>query len=241
MKKIELEAKERSEIGKKSSAVRQRGGIPAIVYGKGMKSTPVEIDYKHFKKAISGDAGTNVLITLKLSKDKTLPVITHDIQRNPLNDNIIHVDFHKIQMNKALRTKVHIEVKGMAIGVKEEKGILVHPMKEIEIECLPSEIPDKINVDVTNLKINQSIHVSDLPTPKGVIFVTPSTELVVSVSPPTKEEEVAPPTAEEAAAVEGAEAAAPAAEGQAAQKAPTEKAPKAEGKGAEKPQKEAKK
>lgn len=245
MEKIELEAKERKETGKKVKLVRRRGAIPAIVYGKGMESQALEVNSNIFKKAIGGEAGTNVLITLKLSKDKSLPVITHDIQRNALTDEIMHVDFHMIQMNKALKTKVHLDIEGVAVGVKEDGGILVHPMREIEIECLPSDIPDKIVLDVSKLKINDSIHLSDITPPKGVTFITAQTELVVSVSPPTKEEEVAPPTVEEAAAVEGAEAAAPAAEGAEGKKAAPGKAATPEGKGpekaAEKPSKEAKK
>jgi large subunit ribosomal protein L25 len=247
MEKIELEAKERTETGRRVISVRRRGSIPAVVYGKGMNSLSLEVDSKVFKKAISGEAGTNVLITLKMDKGKSLPVITHDIQKNPLNDDILHVDFHKIQMNKALKTKVHLEIQGVAVGVKEEGGILVHPMREVEIECLPSDIPDKIIIDVSKLKINDSIHISDLSPPKGVAFLTAATELVASVSPPTKEEEVAPPTPEEGA-VEGAEGAVPAAEGAEGEKPAAEKAAAPEGKGAaakekapEKSPKEAKK
>jgi len=247
MEKIELEAKERIETGKQVGRVRRRGAIPSVVYGKGMDSLSVEVNSKVFKKAVSGEAGTNVLITLKLAQGKTLPVITHDIQRNALTDDIIHVDFHKIQMNKALKTKVHLEIEGVSIGVKDEGGILVHPLREIEIECLPSDIPDKIVVNVSKLNINDSIHISDIKPPKGVTFLTAATELVVSVSPPTKEEVVAPPTPEEGA-VEGVEGAVPAAEGAEGEKPAAEKAAAPEGKGAaskakapEKSSKEAKK
>lgn len=247
MAKVELKGKKREELGKKTKKLRAQGLVPAVIYGRKFKSTSVSVDLKEFtKKVLQSEAGENLIFTLKLSEDgkgKSVPVITHNVQRNPLNDNIIHVDLMHVIMDEAIKTKVPVELIGLPIGVKEGGGVLVHGLREVEVKCLPGDIPDKFEIDVSALEINNSLHVSDLKISKKVELLVPLEEMVATVSPPTKEEEVAPPplTPEEeaaaAAAAEGAEAVA----GEEVKEkappgaAPVEKAP------AEKPAKEGKK
>ena len=194
MEKIELEAKQRTEVGKQLSRVRKLGLIPAVVYGKKIKPLSVAVDRKLFVKNILGsDSGLNAIITLKLDgQKKELQVLTHEVQRNALTDEILHVDFRHIVMDEAIKTKVHVELAGLPIGVKESGGVLVHGLREIEVECLPGNIPDKFIVDVAALKINDSFHVGDLPKIDKVKILSNPTEMIATCSPPTKEEVVAP-------------------------------------------------
>lgn len=178
----------------------------------------VEIDEKRFTRLFAAGGNQNVLITLNIkgdSKAKSVPVLAHDMQRDAMTDRILHVDFLKIDMKEEIKTKVTIVLTGESQGVKLDGGILVQPMRQLEIKCLPADIPDKITVDVSALKINESIHVADIVPPKGVAILTPKDEAVAIVTMPTKEEEVAPAAA--AVTAEGVPAeGAPAAEGAAA-------------------------
>jgi large subunit ribosomal protein L25 len=251
--KIELKASKREELGKKNKKIRAQGLIPAIVYGRKFKPATVSINAKEFrKKVLQSDAGTNLIFTLKMTDDgkaKSMPVITHSIDRNPLNDQILHLDFMHISMDEKLKTEVPVElIGGVPIGVKDDGGVLVHGLREIEVKCLPGDIPDKFEVDVSQLKINESLQVSDIKVSKKIEVLSNLEEMIAQVSPPTKEEEVAPPilTPEEAAAAaeagvaaEGAEAVAvEGVEGKAPPgAAPTEKAPEAKPEKGEKKEK----
>jgi len=223
VKQIELEVAERTG---KPNALRAKGLIPAIVYGKGMESIPVEVIESSFRKILAGHAGSNAILNLKLGSKSNLPVITHDIQRDPISDKLLHIDFYRIKMDEVIKTHVPIVVTGIATGVKDDGGILVTMMTEIEVKCLPGSIPEKIEVDVTALKINDTIHVSDLKAITGIEFVTMPKEMIVTVAPPAKEEtpeETAAATTEAAAVPSALQA--PAQAGVAAAPAPDAKAP----------------
>ncbi len=205
MGKVELEAKKREQLGKQLKKLKAQDLIPAVVYGKKIKSLPIFIDRKNFiKEILRSEAGMNAIITLKIAdeKGKGLAVLTHEVQRDALTDNIIHVDFRHISMDEAIKTKVKVELTGIPIGVKDDGGVLIHGLREIEVKCLPGDIPDKFEIDVSELKINDSLHVSDLKQISKVEILTNPSEMVANCSPPTKEEvEAAPlPTPEEAAA-----------------------------------------
>lgn len=237
MDKVELKANKREEKGKKAKKIRIQGLIPAVVYGRKIKSYSVAVEAVEFKKKVlQSEAGRNLIFTLKMTDDgksKSVPVKTQQIQRNALTDEIIHIDFMNIIMDEAIKTKVPVELVGLAIGVKEEGGVLVHGPREIEVKCLPGDIPDKFEIDVSELKINESLHISDLKVSKKVELLIAGTEMIATVSPPTKEEEVvvaAPElTPEEAAAAaeaaEAAEAAPAVAEEGVKEKAPPGAAP----------------
>jgi len=221
MKNLELEAQERAEKGKKNKTLRNKGLIPAIIYGHGIESFPIAVQEKSFLSAIGTSAGTNAIINLKIGK-KTYAVITHDMQHVPLSNKISHIDFLNVRMDEAIKAKVHIELSGIPLGVKDEGGILVLALREIEIKCLPNKIPEKIIVDVSNLKTGEGVQVSDLKSKyKDIEFLSHANELIAQVTAPTKEEEVAP-----AVAPEGEVAAAPV-EGQPAAEGAPAKAPAA--------------
>jgi len=244
MENFDLEVKERTKLGKRSKSLRASGIIPAIVYGRGMNAVPIEIDEKIFKKFLSSPSGKKAIINMKVGSS-LLPVIMHEIQKDILSNKLLHVDFHRVSMDEAIKTKVVIVLVGESEGVKSDGGILVHPIREIEIKALPGDIPSKIEIDITGLKIGDAIHVSNLKQIKGVEYLTSAQEIIVTVSSPTKEEEVVAPVVAEAVpgavpGVEGAAApgAAPAAvPGAAPAKAATPTAKPAAGGKSEKPQK----
>ncbi len=149
------------------------------------------------KKTLSTEAGENVIISLKAG-DKTRTVIVKDLQTDPVRGDLLHVDLYQISLKERLKASVPIEVRGEAPGVKEG-GILQHRLREIEVECLPTEIPEFIPVDVSGLSIGDSLHVKDLRVTGDLKILADGEESVISVVPPTVEE-VAPPTPEEVAA-----------------------------------------
>jgi large subunit ribosomal protein L25 len=248
MSKLELKASKREEKGKKNKKLRSQGLIPAVVYGHKFKSTAISINAKEFtKKVLQSEAGRNLLFTLKVSdegKAKAVPVITQAVDYDPLTDNILHVDFMHIVMDEVIKAKIRVELTGIPTGVKDDGGVLVHGLREIEVKCLPGDIPDKYVVDVSALGINDGLHVSDLKISKNVEVLVPLTEMIANVSPPTKEEEVAVPvpTPEEAAAAaEGAEGAEAVAAEEVKEKSAPGAAPAAEKPAAEKKEKKEKK
>jgi large subunit ribosomal protein L25 len=204
MAKAELDAKLREAIkGSEKTALKEAGFIPAVVYGKGFKNVSVAVDAKKLGKLISGEAGRNVIISLALhegEKVRTIPVLTHEIERDIFSDRIKHVDFLHVEMKKEIKAKIKLELKGISVGVKEYGGIMVHGLREIEVKCLPTDIPDKFELDVTALKIGDTLHVSDIAVKAGVEIITPATETLVHISQPVKEEELLAPAAAVSAA-----------------------------------------
>ena len=198
MEKVSLEAEIREKTGKGSSGrLRRTGYIPAILYGGQEASQSLIVNSKDLKKTLSTEAGENIIISLKVG-DKTRTVIVKDLQTDPVRGDLLHVDLYQISLKERLRASVPIEVRGEAPGVKEG-GILQHRLREIEVECLPTEIPEFIPVDVSGLSIGDSLHVKDLRVTGDLKILVDGEESVISVVPPTVEE-VAPPTPEEVAA-----------------------------------------
>lgn len=201
MQTIELQAKARTPDGtSKARAVRLKEMFPAVVYGHGMKPLAIEVPDRAFLKAIHTKAGLNVLITLQVEsvklKESTCRIKA--IQYNPVTDKIDHIDFMVISLTEKITVKVpvvllHIED---APGIKEGGSLdLVH--REIEVECLPTQIPEKIEIETKAMKINDSVHVKDLVLPHGIKCLLSLEDVVLAIHPP-REEEVKP--AEEGAA-----------------------------------------
>ncbi|MDD2732842.1 MAG: 50S ribosomal protein L25 [Desulfuromonadaceae bacterium] len=167
--------------------------IPGVVYGKGLDPIAVSIKNRDLQEAISGAGGQNNLITLigGGSLDQSIAIVA-DIQRDPIKRTFKHVDLHRINPNEKLRITVPVVLTGTAIGVKEG-GLLDLAHHELHIECLPANIPDSITIDVSNLKIAHSIHVSEIPLPEGIVLLDQPKIPVVSVLGRAKEEEVETP------------------------------------------------
>ena len=190
MEQRELNVQLRTEFGKNASRrIRVKGMVPGIVYGKGMDSVAVTLSPKELTAAMAGEGGRNALITLtgEGSLNGSL-VIVADTCREALTRMVRHVDLHKISLTDKLRVEVKVNLIGASIGVKEG-GLLDFAMHSVEVECLPHQIPEHIDLDVTDLTIGHSIHVGEMKVPAGVKVLADPKAAVVSVLGKVREEE----------------------------------------------------
>jgi large subunit ribosomal protein L25 len=195
MKEILLEAERRGKTGKEiAKKLRKEGLIPAVLYGPGDEPTPLQVESKSLVSILRTGKGENVIITLKIDGDKnvTKKVLIREIQHDPLLGNILHVDFQHILLTKKITVKIPVHLVGIPIGVQTDGGILQHVLRELEIECLPSDIPEKVELDVTALKIGDSIHVKDVKLEKVEILSDPEGSIITVVPPTVFKEEVVP-------------------------------------------------
>ena len=189
--------------------VRARGKIPAVVYGAAEPSVAVEIDPKQIARILHSDAGHNSIFDVEISgangseaaKAKAMIV---DWQYEPIRGALLHIDLKRIALDKAIRVEVPIQLTGVASGVKNEGGILDQVLREIEIECLPGDIPSRIDVDVTNMAFGAVLRVADLPHSDKLKFLVDDDATVAHVTS-VKEEAAPAPEAEAAAAAAPAE------------------------------------
>ena len=201
--------------------VRVAGKIPAVLYGPGADPVAVEVDPKQISRILFSEKGHNTIFDVEITGQSAAKAMIVDWQREPIKDQLIHIDMKRIALDKPLRVSVRVKLLGTPVGVKTEGGILDQVQREIEIECLPADIPSHIDVDVTELQLHGVLRVSDLPHSDKVKILTPADSTVAHVM--TIREE-ATPTAEEAAAAP-AEGATPAAgEPEVAKKGKTETA-----------------
>jgi large subunit ribosomal protein L25 len=202
MPEIVVTAESRTESGKNANRrLRVKGLIPGVVYGSKKETVPVAVSPKDIGTVLKSASGENTLFDLELLGSRR-KVILKEFQREPLKGRLLHVDFYEVALDKAIEVKVHIEIVGVPVGVKTQGGILVFVTRELEIECLPTEIPDKIAVDVTALELGKHLRVSDLQIPGKVTVLTEPGVVVVHVVAPRAEEVAAP-----VEAVAGADAA----------------------------------
>ena len=201
MKEVALDAQAREAATKgHARRVRMEGRIPAIVYGPEVTPFAVSVEEKALRSAFRSAGGGNALFNLNTG-GKQSKVIVREVQRDPVTSRIVHIDFHAISMTKPLHISVPIHYMGTASGVKNEGGILQLVLRELEVSCLPTNIPEFVEIDVTNLNIGDSIHVRDLNLP-GVNIMADKDRTLVVVSAPTVIKVETP-----VAAAEGAEAA----------------------------------
>lgn len=203
MEKITIMADKRPQTGKGSArSLRREGLLPAIVYADG-DSTPIKINTKQMTKLIYSGAGEHSLITITLNEDagKTSehPVLVKSYQRDPVSEDLLHVDFLKVSLKEVVTVTVPLKLIKQPAGVKMG-GVMQRRLREVEVECLPTRIPEKIEIDAEFVQIGQSYHVSDLPEMEGVKIVAAPEEVILSVTALVAEE--APAEGEAAAAAE---------------------------------------
>jgi len=201
MEEILIKAERRQEIGKgKVRRLRREGLLPAVIYSKG-KATHIKLQKKEIGRLISLGLGEHALLKIQLdnggdtSRDHN--VLIKDYQTDPVTDELLHVDFIEVSLKEKISLMVPIIVTQEPAGVKKG-GIMEQHLREIEVECLPTQIPEAIEVDAGHIEIGHSLHVSDLRPPEGVRILTDPEEVVLTVLEPKVEEEVAPPAEEEA-------------------------------------------
>jgi large subunit ribosomal protein L25 len=189
MKTIELTVEKRSTRGKNEARrSRAAGKIPAVVYGAGKPTVEVAVDRKALSDVFREGAGENAIFLLKLEgTDQSRHAMIKELQRDPLSRKTQHIDFMRVLMDAKIRVKVGIEVVGSAVGVRTEGGILDIVTREVEIECLPGNIPEHIPVDVTELAIGDLIRLADIRPVEGVTIVDDAHKVLVHVTHPTAE------------------------------------------------------
>ena len=202
MAEIVVAAESRTETGKNvNRRLRMKGLIPGVLYGSKKQVTAVAVSPKEIVTILRSASGENTLFDLDLAGTRR-KVILKAFQLEPIKHQLLHADFYEVALDKRLQVKVHIEIHGTPIGVKTQGGVLDFVTRELEVECLPMDIPERLSVDVSELEIGKHVRVSDIKVSDKVKVLTESDIVVVHVVAPRAEEEVAP--AAEAVAVEGA-------------------------------------
>jgi large subunit ribosomal protein L25 len=203
-----LEAVKREGRGKnEANRLRASGKIPAIFYGPGKEGkapegVAVAVDPKAMLRILHSDTGANTLINLKLDGLEAR-VMVREYQLDPITHHLLHADFYQLAMDKAIVVTVPVIVKGESKGVKQQGGLLDFVTRDIEVECLPTDIPENITVDVSELMLHESIRVRDLPTDPKWKAISEGDTMLVHIVMPKVEEEAAAATPEAAAAAGG--------------------------------------
>lgn len=190
MEKLVLEATKREVFGKKAAQERAAGKLPAVAYGHGHDPEALMLDSRAAEK-IYAQAGGNKIISLKVA-DQTRNVVIHDVQHDPRTGSLIHADLYIVRMDEKLRTEVPLHFVGESVAVYQQDGTLIKNLEALEIEALPADLPESIEVDISVLDdFDKTIAVSDLVIPQGVELLTDPEELVAKVEAPRTDEELA--------------------------------------------------
>jgi large subunit ribosomal protein L25 len=195
---VTLEATPRSTIGKNEARrTRRGGGVPAVIYGStkegDVKSgTPIAVDPKALGRILHSESGANTLISLKMSGAADARVLIKAFQVDPVTHQILHADFYRVAMDRAIRVTIPIVLKGEPKGVKQQGGILEFVRREIEVECLPADIPEHAEVDVSELMLHQGVRVKDIAVSAKWKPVSEADMLLAHVIMPKAEEAPAP-------------------------------------------------
>lgn len=205
MDKLQLKAVDRDLKNSKPKGLRKNGHIPAVLYGHNVKNQNLAVSLSDFEKVLK-KAGESTIINLVTDDGKTHPVLIHDIQNHYLTSRPIHADFYEVSMTEKLRTKVVLEFIGEPKAVKELGGVLMKNLNEVEVECLPGDLPHSLTVDISKLNtFTDAILVKDISVSDKVKVLSPAEEVVAKVQPPRDvEAELATPVVEDVSAVEGA-------------------------------------
>ncbi|MDR1566580.1 MAG: 50S ribosomal protein L25 [Treponema sp.] len=205
MSQVVLKARNRVKTGSgEARRIRRSGRVPGVLYGRSGKAVSIDLDAQEFAGGIKNISESTIV---KVEVDgKSYDAFVKDTQRNIVDGLILHVDFYEVESGVTLRARVSIHLQGNPVGVRNG-GVLEFPLHEIEVECLPKDLPERIDVDVSDLGVNQSVHVRDLALGEGVRLISGGDQVVALVKY-AKEEAAAAPAPEEAAAAAAGPAAA---------------------------------
>jgi len=189
---IVVKTEKRQGLGTNASRrLRAQGFVPAVLYGESMESTPLVLSKKDIVQIMRLETGENTIFKVAVDAE-SFDAMIKDLQVNPATDELLHVDLIRISMDKPIRVAVPIVHRGEPVGVKTEGGFVDFVTREIEIECLPRDIPESVEIDISELHINQSFKVQGMAIPAGVKVLTDPNTVLVLISMPHKEEEVFP-------------------------------------------------
>lgn len=193
--KIELGAQARTVLGHKVKQLRQSGFVPAVLYGKGMDAVSLQVPYRDFERVFK-QAGESSLVYLTVDGQE-VPTIIHDVTRDALKDTFVHADFYKVRLDQKIKAKVAVVFRGESPAVKEQAGIFVRNINELEVEAFPQDLPPEISVDISSLKnFGDQVLVKDLKLPAGVELTASQDDIIATVQEPISEEELAAELAE---------------------------------------------
>ncbi len=191
MQQIVIEAQHRIPGGKNvNRRLRKAARIPAVMYGAGRKPVPLTVDPGAITDILHSQSGHNTIFAVSVEGKAQSNVMVKDYQLDPVRGNIIHADLYEIAMDQLLELEVDVEMIGEAEGVKIGGGIMDVVMRSLQVECLPSDIPESIRIDVSHLKINDYIRVKNLPADPKVRILNDPEVVIVTIVPPVKEEVV---------------------------------------------------
>ena len=202
MSELSISVDAREDVGRGANRrLRSTGRLPGVIYSKG-ESRAVSLDSKEFAKLQKDLLGITPVVTLKEGKEEVMALV-QEVQRHPIKDYYIHVDFHEVTRGEEISAQASLHYIGEPTGVKNEGGTLETQLHEVEVRSRPRDIPGFIEVDVSDLKVGDSLHVSDLPSIEGVTYVTHEETLIASVAGAMREEEPEAVAEEGEAAAEG--------------------------------------
>ncbi|OFW57734.1 MAG: hypothetical protein A2W01_02620 [Candidatus Solincola sediminis] len=188
----QLSAESRENTGKESAKkMRREGKIPCVLYGHGFQTLLISLDTKAFKTLMRHQHGLHGLFDLTIAgnKDGKHTVVVKEIQRHPIKDEILHIDFQKIRSDESLTADVAVHFVGEPVGVKAG-GTMQHYIYDVNVQCLPKDLPDFIEVDVSGLDVKENLRIQDLPVIEGVRYLNNPDEIVAGVAPKRVKEEV---------------------------------------------------
>ncbi|MGD0622152.1 MAG: 50S ribosomal protein L25 [Thermacetogeniaceae bacterium] len=202
MESIALRAEVRPRGSKGSvKALRRRGMLPAVVYGKDAGNILIAMPEKDLHNILAAHSTGSTLISLEV-EDRSYPVMLREVQRNPLRRTILHADFLQVSLTEVIETEIPLHLVGEAPGVKDG-GILQHMLREVTVSCLPTQMPDMITADISGLKIGDQLTVGELTVPPDLKIITETDSVIVLVVPPAIEEKPAEEVEAAAAPAEG--------------------------------------
>jgi len=185
MEQIDLAAEYRSATGKGAARkLRQAMKVPAVLYGAGQQAIPLTIEAKDLMHLLKDEHTRTAILNLNISglaESGQRKAILREVQCHPVTYKVLHVDLYEISMDRMVTVEVPVELEGVAVGVKDQGGILEHVLRKVEVECLPDNIPEAIKVDVSGLRLGKSLHVADIVAPPGVRVLEDAERVVASV------------------------------------------------------------
>lgn len=188
---IQLSAEERTGESMNATRLRKSGRVPAVLYGRGVASRSISVPFLDFARVYKA-AGENTLVEVSLPKSKPVSVLVSEVQRDPLSGNFLHVDFYQVRMDEKVEANVPLVFVGESLAVRGSGGILVKALDEIEVSCLPGNIPHELTVDISALAtFDDQIHVSDIVVPEGVEVLSDVETVVALAERPRSDEEMA--------------------------------------------------
>lgn len=202
MAEVKLQVEKRDSTGKGvARRARAAGKVPGVVYGRGMEPVPINVDRREFVTALNTDAGMNVLLSLDIDGE-SIPALARDLQRDPVRGTLLHADFVKVDLTIEVEVEVPVHAVGESPGVKEG-GVLEQPLHEVHVRCLPGDVPEQIEADVSALNIGDSLRVSELAAGRKFTILNDPEQPVITIAAPVSEAELE--AMEAAAGIEGEE------------------------------------